>query len=234
LNTRSSTSSTAKRTVKQAAQAVRRALTPRVTNAPITLSEEDGVRYLHFGSPWIQGAMRIRKPFALEIEYTRDMMAWQEHIQAPAHIVQLGLGAGSLTKYCYQRCPQARVTAVEINPAVVVCCRQFFKLPPDDARLQVVIEDAALWVRQPRNANSCDVLQVDLYDALARGPVHDSQAFYTACRKTLVPGGIMTVNVFGNGAGFEDSYAAIAAAFKGQCYALAQVEAGNRVVVAMR
>ena len=44
-------------------------------NPPIDISEEAGVRYLHFGSDWIQGAMRIRKPYALELAYTREMMA---------------------------------------------------------------------------------------------------------------------------------------------------------------
>ena len=34
-----------------------------------------GVRYLHFGSEWVQGAMRIRRPFALELAYTREMLA---------------------------------------------------------------------------------------------------------------------------------------------------------------
>ncbi|MEP7062594.1 MAG: spermidine synthase, partial [Betaproteobacteria bacterium] len=28
----------------------------------IEVSEEDGVRYLHFGTHWIQGAMRIARP----------------------------------------------------------------------------------------------------------------------------------------------------------------------------
>ena len=41
---------------------------------PIEVSEEEGVRYLHFGSSWIQGAMRIARPDALELDYTRDMM----------------------------------------------------------------------------------------------------------------------------------------------------------------
>jgi spermidine synthase len=223
-----------RQTAARAAERVKRALAPNAANAPITLSEENGVRFLHFGSPWMQGAMRIRRPFDLEIEYTRDMMAWQQHLDAPEHIVQLGLGAGSLTKYCYKHYPRARITAVEINPAVVMCCHQFFKLPKDDTRLQVVIDDAALWVAHPRRAKSCDVLQVDLYDARARGPVHDSVAFYAACRKALTMGGVMTVNVFGNGAGFESSYDAIAQAFAGQCYALPQVDAGNRVVVATR
>jgi spermidine synthase len=221
-------------TIKRAAKRVRSSLSANPANAPITMSEEGGVRFLHFGSPWIQGAMRIRKPFDLEIEYTRDMMAWQEHLEAPQHIVQLGLGAASLTKYCYREYPDARITAVEINPAVVICCRQFFKLPPDDERLKIVVDDAANWVARPANRNACDVLQVDLYDATARGPVHDSPEFYTACRKALTRGGVMTVNLFGHGAGFEDSYTAIAQAFTGQCYALPQVDAGNRVVVAQR
>jgi spermidine synthase len=227
-------SDTIKRAAKQAAGRVLSSLKPSAADAPITLSEEDGMRLLHFGSPWIQGAMRIRRPFDLVIEYTRDMMAWQELISEPQHIVQLGLGAGSLTKYCYRQFPQARVTAVEINPAVVMCCRQFFKLPPDDDRLNVVVQDAGAWVSVPKNRKSCDVLQVDLYDALARGPVLDSVEFYSACRGALVKGGVMTVNVFGNGSGFEESYNAIAQAFEGQCHALPQVDAGNRIVVAMR
>jgi spermidine synthase len=40
----------------------------------IDISEEAGVRYLHFGSSWVQGAMRIARPWALELDYTREMM----------------------------------------------------------------------------------------------------------------------------------------------------------------
>ena len=36
----------------------------------------DGVRYLHLGTPWVQGAMRIRKSLALELEYIQRMMVW--------------------------------------------------------------------------------------------------------------------------------------------------------------
>ena len=36
--------------------------------APVTLSEMDGVRFLHFGTEWVQGAMRLRKPDAIELE----------------------------------------------------------------------------------------------------------------------------------------------------------------------
>ena len=41
----------------------------------IEVSEQAGVRYLHFGTEWIQGAMRVARPWSLELDYTREMMA---------------------------------------------------------------------------------------------------------------------------------------------------------------
>jgi hypothetical protein len=43
----------------------------------------DGVRYLHFGTEWVQGAMRIRKPDWPELEYAQQMMAWMLWIEQP-------------------------------------------------------------------------------------------------------------------------------------------------------
>src|SRR4051812_24767587 len=71
--------------------------------APITLSEQDGVRFLHFGTEWVQGAMRIRKPDWLELEYAQQMMAWMLFNEQPERIVQLGLGTAALTKFCYRQ-----------------------------------------------------------------------------------------------------------------------------------
>ena len=117
--------------------------------APVTLSEEGGVRYLHFGTEWVQGAMRIRKPDWLELEYAQQMMAWMLFIDSRAHIVQLGLGTGALTKFCYRQFPQARVTAVELNPSVIAICESMFKLPPEDERLTVLEMDAMDFVTDP-------------------------------------------------------------------------------------
>ena len=76
--------------------------------APVTLSEQDGVRYLHFGTEWVQGAMRIRKPDWPELEYAQQMMAWMLFIEDPREIAQLGLGTAALTKFCYRSFPDAR------------------------------------------------------------------------------------------------------------------------------
>lgn len=82
---------------------------------PVNISEDDGIRYLHFGTHWIQGAMRIKKPDRIELEYVQQMMAWMLFIPQPQHVVQLGLGTAALTKFCYRNLPDAQVTAVEIE-----------------------------------------------------------------------------------------------------------------------
>src|SRR5580658_5839046 len=114
----------------------------KIKYAPVTISEMDGCRYLHFGTEWVQGAMRLRKPDWIELEYAQQMMAWMLFIDQPQSIVQLGLGSGALTKFCYRQFPQARVTAVELNPSVIAICESMFKLPPPDERLAVLEMDA--------------------------------------------------------------------------------------------
>ena len=201
--------------------------------APVTLSEQDGVRYLHFGSEWVQGAMRIRKPDWIELEYAQQMMAWMLFIEQPQHIVQLGLGTGTLTKFCYRQFPDARVTAVELNPAVIGICASMFKLPPEDDKLTVLAMNALDFVNDPANYASIDALQVDLYDATARGPVLDTPDFYVACAACLAPGGVMTVNLFGDHPSYAKNLKAMRYAFD-QVLCLPEVHEGNVVALAFR
>ncbi|MQA40115.1 spermine/spermidine synthase domain-containing protein [Rugamonas aquatica] len=201
--------------------------------APVTLSEQDGVRYLHFGTEWVQGAMRIRKPNWPELEYAQQMMAWMLWQQQPARIAQLGLGTATLTKYCYVTFPEAAVTAVELNPSVIAICASMFKLPDNDARLNVVEMDALDYVNDEANAGTLDVLQVDLYDATARGPVLDSAEFYQSCNACLTDDGIMTVNLFGDHPSYARNIKAIKFAFE-QVICLPQVHDGNVVAIAFK
>lgn len=206
--------------------------------AGATISEFEGVRYLHLGTPWVQGAMRIRKPQQIELEYVQRMMAWMlwrptEQL-TEGHAVQLGLGGAAITRFTH-RVLRMKTTAVELNPTVIAACRQWFHLPPDDARLAVLQADAADWVREPAHWQSVDVLCVDLYDHDAAAPVLDDGAFYAACRDVLAPGGLMTVNLFGREASFDRSAGLIAQAFgTDQVWQLSPTKEGNTVVVAAR
>ena len=201
---------------------------------PIELSEQDGVRYLHFGSRWIQGAMRVRRPFDIELDYVRHMMAWLLFMAPPARILQLGLGAAALTKWCWKHLPESEVTAVDASLAVIGACRRYFALPDDDDRLAVVHADAGDYVASPRVRGLFGVVQVDLYDRDARGPVLDSPEFYRACRGAIAEPGMLVVNLFGSDpASFERSRRRIADAFDDRVLVLPPVEAGNLVVLAL-
>ena len=201
--------------------------------APVTLSEQDGVRYLHFGTEWVQGAMRIRKPDWPELEYAQQMMSWMLFIEQPSAIAQLGLGTGALTKFCYRQFPDATVTAVELNPAVITVCESMFKLPPNDGRLHVIEMDALDFVDDPANAGAFDVLQCDLYDATAKGPVLDTPEFYQSCNACLTEGGIMTVNLFGDHPSFARNIKAMKFAFD-HVICLPEVHDGNVVALCFR
>jgi spermidine synthase len=204
----------------------------------VSFSEFEGVRYLHLGdTPWVQGAMNLRTPRTLELEYVQRMMAWMLWRPTPelaqGHAVQLGLGAASITRFCHQVLRFDKVTAVELNPTVIAACRHAFRLPADSPRLQVVCADAQAWVADAQHTASVQVLNVDLYDQEAAAPVLDSLAFYADCRRVLAPGGLMTVNLFGRHASFAESARKIAAAFGAQQgWRLQPTKEGNTVVVA--
>ena len=144
----------------------------------VTLSEEGGIRYLHFGTHWIQGAMRIAKPYDLVLAYTQQMMAWMMFHDAKEsdRLAFLGLGSASLLRFC-TRHTASQLTAVEINPQVISMCRAFFRLPESE-RVQVELDDAQEWVQDPLNIDQFQVLMIDLYDAHALGPVCSSLEFY--------------------------------------------------------
>lgn len=200
---------------------------------PATITEFEGVRYLHLGTSWVQGAMRLSRPDAIELEYVQMMMMWTLFIERPRHIAQLGLGSGALTKFCYQRFPQARVSVAELNPNVIAIDRALFGLPPNDGRLDVREMDAFDFVNDPAMRGQLDVLQVDLYDEEARGPVLDSPEFYAACAACMNEGGIMTANVFGEFANYEKNLEAMEQVFDAVVW-LPEVHDANVIVMAFR
>jgi len=204
----------------------------------VNFSDYGDVRYLHLGTLWVQGSMLIDEPYEIELEYVQRMMAGLLFLNPLAvpklHAMQLGLGAATLTKFCYKKL-RMKVTAVEINPQVVAACRTWFKLPKDDKRLTVIEADAAVVIQQPKHFEAVDLLHVDLYDHEAAAPVLDSAEFYQHCYQLLAENGVMTVNLFGRNASYEQSLGKIAEAFGPQAvWAFRPTKEGNTVVLAQR
>ena len=213
--------------------AVKRPMLPEVN-----FSDWGDIRYLHLGTEWVQGSMKIDAPFEIELEYVQRMMAWLLFVEPSSvmnrHAMQLGLGAATLTKFSRKQL-RMRTTAIELNPQVLAACRGWFKLPADDAKLSVVLADAGTEIQKPKWQGSVDALQVDLYDHEAAAPVLDSESFYSDCRALLTEDGAMTVNLFGRSSSYERSLEKIAAVFGADAvWAFKPTREGNTVVLAQR
>ena len=196
----------------------------------IQVSEERGVRYLHFGSPWVQGAMRIARPWSLELEYTRELMlplllrgdsGW------PRSVLQVGLGAASITRFLHHHVPRARLTVVEISPDVVNVARQSFRLP-EEATL--VPGDGADYMA--RSSARFDLIVSDGFDDRGRAGRLDSVPFYLDCARRLSRQGLFAVNLLTRQKSATPSVERMREAFEGRVLELAPSEAGNVVVLA--
>ena len=177
--------------------------------------------------------MRLSQPDAIELEYVQQMMMWTLFKSQPRHIVQLGLGAATLTRFCHRQFPEAQVTAIELNGSVITICKSMFGLPANDDRLHVVEMDALDFVMDQANHGTIDVLQVDLYDNDTHGPTLDSLEFYKACADCLTNDGIMTTNLFCDYPDYGKHMHAMSQAFEAVAW-LPEVHDGNIVVIAFK
>lgn len=147
---------------------------------------------LHFSISEIQSRMQTQRPDALDLDYTRTMMGVLLFNSRPETLVMIGLGGGSLAKFCYRHLPKTRIKVVEINPHVIAL-RDEFQVPRDDERFKVRRGNGADFVRLP--PYKADVLMVDGFDRGGQPRALCSQRFYDDCHDALQPDGIMVVNL---------------------------------------
>ena len=191
-----------------------------------------GWRYteLQFAGGVAQSRMRTFRPGHLLIDYTRTMMASLLFRPQPARIGMIGLGGGSQAKFCHRHLPHTRLEVAENNPQVLALRRRF-RVPGDDARLQVLLADGAQFVRE--RAGCFDILLVDGYDESGIPAALSSQAFYDACRDALAPGGVLAGNLYATD--HQDHVRKLERSFgRGHVWLLEEPRQSNRVVFAWK
>jgi spermidine synthase len=157
---------------------------------------EDGeLRHLCFGLSQTQSVMRLSNPYALDLAYTRQMMAFLLFNCQPRRIVLIGLGGGSIAKYCYRYLPGARLTVVESDPNVIAL-RDEFLIPRDDFRFSVVHADGAAYLAELRRG--VDVLLVDAFDRNGIPSSFGNVEFYTNAHRCLCSAGVFVMNLVGD------------------------------------
>ena len=196
------------------------------------------MRFLHLGSPTVQGSMRISKPFDIHLEYVQRMMAWLLFVDLgklhKLHAMQLGLGSASLSKFCHHHLGM-QTTAVEINPEVILTCQKWFNLPESSDTFQVIEADALEIIADNKWHGRIDVLQIDLYDEKTSTPELNSENFYRNCRKMLTHDGCLTVNIFGKNLNIDESLQRIVSVFGFKSVlSFKTTKAGNTIVLAFK
>jgi spermidine synthase len=192
---------------------------------------EGGRRTLEFTPGDIQSAMRLSRPHALVLAYARAMMCFTLFVPRPTHILMVGLGGGSMAKFCRRHFPEARITVLELR-ADVIALRDTFLVPPDDERFQVIHADAAEWMATPPFDACFDVIVVDGFDAAGLPPSLSSRPFYEACRRRLQPAGVLVANVFSYDRRHGAVLDALDGAFDSRTCRLDKVAGNNHILFA--
>ena len=198
----------------------------------VDVSEQDGVRSLHLGSTTIQSSMRVAAPMELELTYTRGMMCFLLFTRTARSVLMIGLGGGSVAKFIHHYLPEFKVTAVELNPAVVEAARNQFYLPANDERLEVIEADGAAYITAQRASH--DVLMLDAFDTQGLAPDLCSQSFYDFCYRALTDDGILVVNLWGSDKHFDIYVQRIQQSFDSAVLLLPTGRPGNVVAFAFK
>lgn len=186
---------------------------------------------MHFALDATQSKMRKGEPNKLVLGYTRTMMGFLLFQPKPQRIAMIGLGGGSLAKYCLRHLPDTHFTAVEINPAVIAL-RDKFEIPPDNDNFKVVCGDGADYVRD--RAEPVDVLLVDGFDQGGQPSQLCSAGFYDHCHAKLRDGGVLAVNLWDGDAEFGTYTARIRDSFEDRVVVVNTDERGNNIAFACK
>ncbi len=195
------------------------------------ISRRKGRLTLEFRPGEIQSEMDLADPHRLVLAYARAMMCFVLFKPRPAHIVMVGLGGGSLAKFCHRYLPRARITVLELR-ADVIALREQFGVPPDGERFRVIHADAAR--HMPELAGSADVLLVDGFDAAGLPPALGSARFYADCRRALRPDGLLVANLFSYDPQYAPMVHRLQQAFGGHVCQLRGIAGNNHILFALR
>lgn len=196
---------------------------------PFLFEDERGVA-MHFEISSIQSRMRRDDPYALDLDYTRAMMGFLLFVPEPRTMLMVGLGGGSLPKYCHRHFAQVDITVAEINPHVIAL-RDDFLVPPDGERFRVVCADGAD-VMAERQRAPVDVLLIDGFTYEGQPERLCTQGFYDDCRARVAEAGVMVVNLHADHEQCTAIVDRIERSFDGRLLVVGAEAGGNLIVFA--
>lgn len=193
----------------------------------------DNKRYrsLYLGLTYVQSVMSLTEPDVLSLRYTEMMASFLLFNPTPRYIAILGLGGGSLAKFCFHSLPDATVDVIEIDPDVI-SLREYFHIPEDQERFRVIQGDAADYVAKAEE--SIDVLLADAFDADGLASSLSAQAFLLTAYNSLKKSGILVMNLAGEETRYTDLIEQAVDMFDGQIIVVPVHDDENQILFAFK
>jgi spermidine synthase len=151
-------------------------------------------RCLHFSkSRGIQSSMVLDDPAALDLRYSRTMMAAMAMHPDPRDVLLVGLGGASIPKFIQKHFPDVRLDIAEIDPDVVAVCQKWFDFKGAPGT-RVIVMDGRMLLK--RSEKQYDVIMLDAY-ASDRIPFHlVTREFIELVKSRLKAGGLAASNLW--------------------------------------
>ncbi len=187
--------------------------TRQTAHGPLAVLEVDRVRYLAYGPNRelvYQSALDLDAPDRLIAPYTRLMMLAVVYASPRAHMVQIGVGAGSMARYAIRSFPEAIVDAVDIDAQAMELGRRYFHLVPG-TRLRLHVADGRDWLAA--SDARYDAIMLDAYDDRSIPEALSTAGFYRLVASRLSDGGVAMQNVYQSQADARAVMAAMTTAF---------------------
>ncbi len=193
--------------------------------------EDENSTTLYFDSNHVQSAMSKDAPHELRLGYTHVMMSFLLLNPQPLDILIVGLGGGSLSKYCHHLLPNARITTVEISRDVIGL-RDIFCIPQDNDFFKIVHANAVDYLKN--KSQIADVILLDGYDEIGLPKELRTTGFYANCHKALRKGGVLVANIRGDKVRIETCNRRMKQVFKGEVLWANAILSGNQIAFALK
>lgn len=177
-----------------------------------------------------QSCKNVKDPDEMVFNYTKMAMASLFLNANPKSILIVGMGGGTLPTALHDMYPDAQITSVDIDPAVVAVAKKYFDFTESENN-KVVVRDARLFIKREALKNK----QYDLVILDAFGsdyiPEHlTTVEFLEEVKSVMSPNGVISANTFSSSRLYQHELSTYENVF-GEFYVLQMPASGNRVLL---
>lgn len=170
------------------------------------------------------------RPDELVFDYARLSFAGLLVNPAPARVLVVGLGGGSIPRAFHQMFPDAQIDVVEIDPAVLDVAKRFFSFEESE-RLDVTIKDARVFVKQAGIfGRKYDYIVLDAFNGEYIPEHLMTKEWLEECGKILTDDGVLVANTFSVSRLYDSESVTYQAAFDWMLNV--REHSGNRIILA--